>query len=98
MDCVDLSFPWSSQVDAQQLRPRPGMQAEHVMIGSGATQIDRAGMLDNWCQPPNLGKEARARLEVRDAKIDAAQAVDARTLGDRARHRSGLPVISETWP
>src|SRR5579872_3633066 len=90
MDSVDLGLARRREIDAQQLGARPGMEAEDVVVCAGATQIDRAGMLDHRRQAPDVAVEPGPRLEVGDAEVDAAQTVDSPTFGARAAGCSGF--------
>ena len=81
MDRVHRLFVGRGKIDAQKLALVALMQAEDVMLVAGAAQIDRAVARRDRFQIPHLGIEALGRLQIGDAEIDAADAVDFIGLG-----------------
>ena len=61
----------------EQRRPRPLPQGDDVMLAAGAAQMDGVALGGDVLQGPDPAVEFRGFLQVVDAQLDAAQAVDS---------------------
>jgi hypothetical protein len=65
------------EMHAEQHRPRPFPQCYDVVLAAGAAQVDGVAVGGDILQGPDFAVELGGFLQVVDAQLDAAQAVNS---------------------
>src|SRR5262245_51107533 len=72
MERIDILPAARAESDAEQLRVRPPVERDHVVRRASAAEVDGVAVRGRRSEAPDLGVEAGARWNVRDADLDAA--------------------------